>query len=174
VRISHDAITQADPHARILLAGMPGFTGFHAWRYLDRLYHQPGVKSAFDAVALHPYAPDARHVTTQIKRIRRVMGANRDAGTPIWITELGWGSDDPDKFGINKGVRGQRRMLHRTLPRLEHTRRHWNLQRVFWFDWRDPAPGSRGCSFCKSSGLFRYDGTPKPAWHAFLRIKSAG
>jgi polysaccharide biosynthesis protein PslG len=173
VRISHDAITQADPRARILLGGMPGYVRYRAWHYLDRLYDQPGMKHDFDAVALHPYAPDVRHVTKQIKRVRRVMNAHGDKGAPIWVTELGWGSDGPDKFGINQGARGQRRMLHRAFPRLERARRPWNLERVFWYDWRDPPPDSHGCSFCRSSGLFRHDGTPKPAWRAFLRVTSA-
>lgn len=174
VRISHDATTQEDPDARILLGGMPGYTRYRAWRYLDRVYGQPGMDHGFDAVALHPYAPDVRHVIKQIKRVRRVMRAHGDADVPIWITELGWGSDDPDKFGLNKGIRGQSRMLRRAFPRLERARRRWKLRHVFWYDWRDPAAGSHGCSFCTSSGLLWHDGSPKPAWHAFLRIKSPG
>jgi hypothetical protein len=170
VRISHDAITQQDPRAQILLAGMPGYTGFRAWRYLDRLYRQPGIKRDFDAVALNPYSPDVRHVMTQIKRTRRVMTGHGDADAPVWITELGWGSDDPDKFGINRGIQGQKRMLRRTFLQLARTRHRWNLRHVLWFDWRDPPPHARGCSFCNSSGLFRHGGAPKPAWRAFLRV----
>ena len=29
-----------------------------------------------------------------------------DRATPLWITELGWGSAPPDRFGINKGLDG--------------------------------------------------------------------
>jgi hypothetical protein len=49
-------------------------------------------------------------------------------------------------------------------------RKAWNLQRVFWFLWRDPAAGSgpaRACSFCGTAGLVRHDGTAKPALSAF-------
>ena len=47
----------------------------------------------------------------------------------------------------------------------------WHLKRVYWFLWRDAEPDApTNCSFCKSSGLFRSDFTPKPAWNAFLKI----
>ena len=174
LRISDQAIEAADPHAKTVLGGMPGYVHPHAWRYLARLYRQRGVKSRFDAVALHPYAPDVRHVMQQIKRVRRVMRANGDARTPMWITELGWGSDSPDKFGINAGIEGQKRLLKRTFPRLVRARHRWHLAHAFWFDWRDPPPGSGRCSFCESSGLFFHDHTPKPAWNVFLRVTRPG
>jgi hypothetical protein len=40
---------------------------------------------------------------------------------------------------------------------------------VFWFDWRDPAPGSvvaKACSFC-GSGALNYLGVPKPSYQNF-------
>jgi hypothetical protein len=46
----------------------------------------------------------------------------------------------------------------------------WNVRRVFWFDWRDPFPGSvvaKACSFCGSAGLLNYDRTQKPAYDTF-------
>jgi hypothetical protein len=55
-----------------------------------------------------------------------------------------------------------------------HNRRRWNLGRLFWFQWRDlPAstpPGYCNSSVCKTAGLFKSDGTPKPAWRAFRRF----
>ena len=44
------------------------------------------------------------------------------------------------------------------------------MQRLFWFLWRDPEPGSSSttyCSFCGTAGLFRYNRTAKPAYPAF-------
>ena len=52
-------------------------------------------------------------------------------------------------------------------------RRAWNVQRVFWFDWRDPAPASKlvgTCSFCLSAGLLRYTRDPKPSYLAFKKF----
>ncbi len=35
-------------------------------------------------------------------------------------------------------------------------RRAWNVQRLYWFLWRDPASaGGTGCSFCGSAGLLK-------------------
>jgi hypothetical protein len=151
---------------------MPGYVGMHAWDYLDRLYRRPGIKRRFDAVALHPYAPDVKHVMLQIKRVRRVMREHGDGGSGIWITELGWGSDPPDRFEVNAGIRGQKRKLERVLPRLIRERHRWHLKHVLWFDWRDPLPGQGRCSFCDSAGLFWHNETPKPAWRAFKRVNT--
>jgi hypothetical protein len=172
LRIADRAIGAVDPRARTLLGGMPGYVSPHSWDYLDRLYRQRGIKRRFDAVSLHAYAPDVRHVALQIKRIRRVMRAHHDGGTGIWVTELGWGSDPPDQFGVNAGILGQKRLLQRALRRLIHRRRAWRLEHVLWFDWRDPPPGPGRCSFCQSAGLFRHDQTPKPAWRAFRRVST--
>ena len=59
LRISHDAIKNRDPNARIVLAGNPGYPpsgGLKAWDFLDTLYGVPGIKDDFDAAALHPYS----------------------------------------------------------------------------------------------------------------------
>jgi hypothetical protein len=171
LRITHDAITAEDPRAKILLGGMPGYTTHvRSWKYLQQLYRQPGVKSDFDAIALHPYAPDLTRVTMQIKRVRRVMRAHHDGRSPVWITELGWGSDPPDSYGTNAGIQGQSRMVKRALPRLIRGRHRWRLEHVLWYEWRDPPPGPGNCSFCQSAGLFWHDQTPKPAWRAFKQV----
>lgn len=174
LRITSHAITRTDPHAKIILGGMPGYVHPRAWQYLNKLYKQRRVKRYFDAVALHPYAGDVYHVTYQIKRMRKVMREHHDGHSGLWITELGWGSSRPDQFGINQGPKGQKQMLKKTFPRLAHHRHSWRLKHVFWFDWRDPPPGSRGCSFCLSSGLFHHNERAKPAWSAFKHITKPG
>jgi polysaccharide biosynthesis protein PslG len=174
LRMTDQALDAQDPGARVLLGGMPGYVGMHAWDYLDRLYRRPGIKRRFDAVALHPYAPDVGHVMIQIKRVRRVMRSHHDGASGIWITELGWGSDPPDRFGVNAGTRGQKRKLELALPRLSRERHRWRLKHVLWFDWRDPPRGRGRCSFCDSAGLFWHDETPKPAWRAFRRVNRRG
>ena len=171
VRISHDAVRDADPNARILLGGMPGYVHTRAWTYLKELYRRHGIKRDFDGVALHPYAGDVRHVLVQIRRMRRLMRRHHDGHSALWITELGWGSKRPSgNEPINKGLEGQRRMLKRTFPLLRHHHRAWHLAHAFWFRWRDPPPRTAGCTFCTSSGLFRHSGNPKPAWRAFKHI----
>src|SRR5215207_6027657 len=171
VRLSHNAIDAANPRAKILLGGMPGYIRSRAWVYLNKLYERHGLKRKFDAVALHPYSPDVGHVLVQIKQMRRVMRKHHDAGAGLWITELGWGSKRPSEGQpINKGLKGQKRLLKATFPILKRYHRRWNLRHAFWFRWRDPPHGTGGCTFCSSSGLLHHDQKPKPAWRAFKHI----
>ena len=72
------------------------------------------------------------------------MKEHGDQGTPLWVTELGWGSAPPDRFGLNKGLEGQEQLLADSFKLILRHRKDWNVQRVFWFDWRDPANPERG------------------------------
>jgi hypothetical protein len=167
VQISHDAIKSKDPQARIVLAGMPGYGDLKAWDFLDSLYSVPRIKNKFDAVALHPYAPNLDRQRQDIERLRGVMTNRADAATPLWLTELGWGSAPPDRFGINEGVTGQEQMLSGSYRMILNNRSAWNVRRLFWYLWRDPRISHAGCSFCASAGLLNYDRDPKPAYDAF-------
>jgi polysaccharide biosynthesis protein PslG len=170
LQISHDAIKSQDPKAEIVLAGMPGFGKPKAWDFLDSLYGVPGFKDNFDVAALHPYAPTLMELSSEVRKFRAAMTSNGDASKPLWLTELAWGSAAPDRFNLNKGIPGQAQLLENSFKLIELNRRNWNLQRVFWFDWRDPIPGSvvaKACSFCGSAGLLMYDRTPKPSYQAF-------
>jgi len=168
LRISHDAIKSQDPQAQIVLAGMVGYTGRKAWEFLDDLYRVGAVKGNFDAAALHPYGSDLDKVRNAFQQFRRVMTDHDDEETPLWVTELGWGSNPPDQFGINKGLEGQERLLRRSFEMVLGNRSGWNVQRLFWFFWRDPSTHRPGtCSFCSSAGLLRHDRTRKSAFWAF-------
>jgi hypothetical protein len=173
LRISHDAIQNRDPNARIILAGNPGYPpsgGLKAWDFLDALYGVPGIKDEFDAAALHPYSSNLEGLRQQLQLFRRVMNDHGDRGTPLWITELGWGSAPRDRFGINQGLTGQAQLLSSSFRMILNHRGTWNVGRLFWFLWRDPPPGSafaNRCSFCGSGGVLRYGGTPKPAYFRF-------
>jgi polysaccharide biosynthesis protein PslG len=173
LRISHDAIKSQDPTAQIILAGNPGYPpsgGLKAWDFLDSLYQVPGIKNDFDAAALHPYASSADVLRQEIEKVRAVMTNHADQGTPLWLTEMGWGSDPPDRYGINQGLAGQERLLRNSFKRILTNREAWNVQRLFWFLWRDPAPGSafaHRCSFCGSAGLLWNNRDPKPAYPTF-------
>jgi hypothetical protein len=174
LQISHDAITSVDPRAEIVLAGVPGFApkgGLDAWKFLSELFRVPGVNSDFDVVALHPYARNVDQLESEIDKVRAVMKENGDEEKPLWLTELGWGSDPPDRFGFNKGVDGQEQLLTQSFTLLLREQAAWNIGRVYWFEWRDPAPSAQvGCSFCASAGLLRNDRHPKPAYDAFTHF----
>jgi hypothetical protein len=174
VRISGEAIERQDPKARIVLAGMPGNGDVEAWTFLDELYRQPGFADSFDVAALHPYGRNVDEVGRQIQRVRAAIKANGGGATPLWVTELGWGSGRPDRFGLSKGPVGQARLLTAAFKMILKNRRAWNVQRLMWFDWRDPSSAEAGkCSFCASAGLLNYDRSRKPAYFAFRRFVNA-
>jgi hypothetical protein len=171
MKISHDAISAADRKAHILLGGMAGYVRTKAWVYLSKLYRHHGFKHTFDAVAVHPYSGDVRHVFVQLQEMRRVMKHYGDGRKSLWVTELGWGSKHPSKDEpINKGPKGQRQFLRFVFPLLRQYHKRWHVPHVFWYRWRDPPPGTPGCTFCASSGLFRHNQKPKPSWKAFKHI----
>ncbi len=174
VRISAKTIKGEDPEAQIVLAGMPGNGDVKAWDFLDDLLRQPAFEHSFDVAALHPYGRNIDEVRRQITRFRQAMTQNGAQKTPLWITELGWGSGAPDRFGLSKGTVGQARLLTASFKMILKNRRAWNVQRLMWFDWRDPSSAEAGkCSFCASAGLLNYDRTRKPAYFAFRRFVNA-
>jgi hypothetical protein len=168
LQISHNAIQSRDPRARIVLAGVTGSGDLSAWDFLKNLYSVHGIKYYFDAVAVHPYGSTLERQRLVIQRVRNVMKNRADAATPLWISELAWGSAPPDRFGINKGPAGQAEMLRRSFRMVLNNRRAWNVQRLYWLLWRDPNRSQAGpCSFCGSAGVLNFDRMPKPSHSAF-------
>jgi hypothetical protein len=168
--ISHDAIKSKDPQATIVLAGMPSTTraegSSNARDFLNAIYNVAGVKADFDAAALHPYGCDLDRVRTGISQFRAVMENRGDGATPLWLTEFAWGSG-PESC-INKGPTGQRNLLISSFKMFLQNRETWNVQRLFWFLWRDPTGNfATYCTFCGTAGLLRHDRSRKPAYYAF-------
>jgi len=172
--ITHQAMHRADPRADLVLGGLFGNPGegppraYDAVDFLDRLYRVRGVKANFDGVALHPYAADTGALAALVEGVRRTMVRHGDRRSGLYLTELGWGSqNDPQVVSFEVGLHGQARELRRAYRYLLSRRHRLNLKQVDWFTWKD-ATGT--CSFCDSTGLFRRGGAfrPKPAWHAFV------
>jgi hypothetical protein len=167
LQISTPTIKRIDPRAQVGLAGMPGYGDVTAWDFLKSLYNVGGIKAFFDAAALHPYAKDLTQFKQEIQRVRQVIRGHNDAATPLWISELAWGSAPPDSFGINKGLSGQAKMLTRAFKMVLANRTAWNVQHLFWYHWRDPKLSRATCSFCSSAGLLSFNRAGKPALSAF-------
>jgi hypothetical protein len=166
LKITHDAIRSGYPHATIVLAGIPGFTQYRGWKFLNKLYRVNGVKRSFDIAALHPYSPKLFYLRYQMRKFRKVMSQHGDGSTPIWLTEFGFGSAH-GHGDLNFGPKGQARMLRKSFTFLRHKRNPWHLRGVIWFQWRDPSQHNPDCSFCSSAGLLHSDFRPKPALTAF-------
>lgn len=171
VKAASRKIRAESPGAEVVLGGMfatpSGRGSIKSWKYLSRLYRMRGIKAAFDTVAVHPYAPNLELIQFQVKKIRKVMKANGDRRAALRITEFGWGSA---KRGgpLNKGKKGQARMLKKAFRLFDRKRGAWKIAGVNWFAWRDER--SAACYFCPSAGLFTQGRRAKPAWGAFKRV----
>ncbi len=169
LRSSGRTIHSVDRGAKVILGGLFGRPlqippNVGLGDFLDRVYRAGRVKPYFDGVALHPYVADARAMTPELRTMRRVMRRNGDARTPIYLTELGWGSDSY-QTRWERGLQGQARELNEAFSILAAHRRSWRIGGVWWFSWADD-PAAH-CQFCDSSGLLTANREAKPSWYRF-------
>ena len=138
--------TRSSPRTRRRRSCSPGSrprTDPDAFNFLNSLYARPPHQGRLRRRRRStPTRPATRKIKTAIQHFRSVMTNHGDKATPLWITEFAWGSGPPDSIGINKGLSGQATALTNSFKMLLANRTAWNLQRVFWFLWRDPQPGS--------------------------------
>ncbi|MFL5892067.1 MAG: beta-galactosidase [Solirubrobacterales bacterium] len=174
LQLTHAAVKRGDSSSSVVLGGLVGngepSGSMDAWGFLSRLYHKRGIKNQFEVAAIHPYATTPHYMKKWLRNYREVMKKHHDGGTPVWVTEIGWGSGHPDKYGFNLGPQGQKRMLTKALSVLYQRRNKYGLDRAYWFELRDPEHGNPRCSFCGTSGLLKSNFDKKPAWRAFKRF----
>ncbi len=167
LRASGRAIHGADPGADVILGGLFGRPlqvppNIASGDFLNRVYRASRVKRHFDGVALHPYVADAGAMRPQIGNLRRIMRLHHDASTPLYVTELGWGSDS-FQTRWERGLYGQARELDQAFSLLAR-HREWRVAGAWWFSWAD---AGRLCQFCDSAGLLTERREAKPAWYRF-------
>jgi hypothetical protein len=176
LKLSYGAIKSADPRAKVLLSGLfgepdqKGKQGMSAADFLAALYKVPGIKHYFDDVALHPYAFHVEDLEAMVERMRQVVVENHDPGTGLYITEMGWGSqNDPNVVAFEQGIQGQARELRGAYRYMLANRHRLNLKGAYWFTWKD---SRYYCNFCDSVGFFHESNRfrAKPAWRAFVNI----
>jgi hypothetical protein len=168
IRISGRALHRIDAGAKVILGGFFGRPlqvppNVGSGDYLSRFYRARNVKRYFDGVALHPYVARARAMGAQLANLRRIMRVHHDATTPIYVTELGWGSrSGPTRW--ERGLGGQANQLSQAFALLSAHRLEWGVGGVWWFTWADE---DGGCGFCRSAGLLTEKRKAKPAWYRF-------
>jgi hypothetical protein len=187
VKLSATAIKSADPSAQVILAGLfskpagarflKGKKVIHATSpnyfasyFLEQMYKtNPGIKSSFQGVALHPYVARYRQLPAEIEELRGVMTREGDGTKGLWITELGWSSEPPqgpsNVFAV--GAAGQARELKGAFTLLKADAAKYRLQHVYWFSVDDAA---ETCNFCNGSGLFKKGFVPKKSWTEFTKF----
>ena len=178
LKLTYTQIKADDPLAKVILSGLfgapdqQGARGMDASKFLAALYRVPGIKNYFDGVALHPYAFHVEDLEELVEEMREVVVENHDAGTGLYLTEMGWGSqNDPNKVAFEQGIQGQARELRKAYAFLIANRHRLNIKGTYWYSWKDN-PEYTACSFCDSVGLFRAGKGfhPKPAWRAFIAL----
>ncbi len=168
LRISGRVLHHADRGSQVIVGGLFGRPlqvppNIASGAFLSRLYRARNVKRYFDGVALHPYVADARAMGVQLDNLRRILRVHHDTATPLYVTELGWGSrSGPTRW--ERGLDGQANQLSKAFSMLSANRLRWRLGGVWWFTWTDEG-GS--CQFCRSAGLLTEDRQAKPSWYRF-------
>jgi len=168
VRLSGRVLHRADPRAKVILGGLFGQPlqippNLASGNFLARLYRAGNVKPYFDGVGLHPYVGEARVMASQLVNLRRIMRRYGDPRTPLYVTELAWGSDDgPTRW--QRGLQGQAEQLSRSFEILSANRVRWGVGGAWWYALSDEG-GT--CIFCTSAGLLNTAREAKPSWYRF-------
>jgi hypothetical protein len=178
LKLTYTEIKADDPLAKVILSGLfgapdqQGKQGMDASKFLAALYRVPGIKNYFDGVALHPYAFHVEDLEELVEEMREVVVENHDSSTGLYLTEMGWGSqNDSNKVAFEQGIQGQARELRKAYTFLIANRHSLNIKGTYWYSWKDN-PEYTACSFCDSVGLFGAGRGfhPKPAWRAFVAL----
>jgi hypothetical protein len=168
LRVTRAAIKRADPHARVVLAGLTD----RSWVSLKKLYRL-GIKASTDVIALNSFTKLPRNLVAIAKRARDVMRRFGDARKPLVMTELSWPSAQghvADPFGYEETEAGQARRLTEVLRTLARRRHALRIRQVFWYTWMS-FDRDRTYSF-DWAGVRRLSGTTiatKPAYWALRK-----
>jgi hypothetical protein len=178
VKAAYAAAKAADPSATIVA----GSLSQSDYRFAQRLYDL-GIRGSFDAFSIHPYSDDvspldersytdARYSFARgVPAVREVMVRNGDGAVPLWLAESGWSTST---------VRGQAAHLNgvseadqaRYLREQASLIERWSYVKVsIWFNLVDR--GANRASKWDNCGLWRVDGTAKPAWAALREAARA-
>ncbi len=172
LRVAYEAIKQADPAARVALAGLAPTVERSARAmpdldFLEAVY-RAGGRDFFDAVAVHAYggvrppndppAPD-RVNFARLELIRDIMVRNGDGAKPVWVTEAGWNDHPYWKGAVSPAAR-----IDYTIRALEMAERNWPYVQVvaFWL-FRLPRPAR---NFNDYFAFVAPDFTPRPIYYA--------
>ena len=171
---SSKALTAADPEAQVMVGGMfatpSSELSILSFDFLEALLAKEKTSELIDLVAVHPYGPKLADVREQIERTRRLLDDSGATATPIWVTEIGWGSDEGVPSQLTKSPEKQAELLAKTFEMLLSERESWGIEGALWYTWRDPLEAASLCGWCSSAGLVDRDLDPKPAWIEFTRL----
>lgn len=171
---SSKALDAVDPEAQIMVGGMFATPSSElatlSFDFLERLLAKENTSELIDLVAIHPYGPSLGDVREQVERTRELLDEAGATETGLWVTEIGWGSDEEVASQLTKSADKQAELLGKTFEMLIDEREAWGIEGALWYTWRDPLATSSLCGWCASAGLLDRDLDPKPAWLEFTRL----
>jgi len=168
LKAAYLAAKKADPECVVVLGGLQ-MNGIipNPWsrvevpNYLEDLY-KAGARPYFDVCNIHPYvlpSEGADHMMKLTRDTLSLMARYGDGNKPLWITEVGCGATSKE------AEQAQAQLL---LDSFKAAAEEPRIERVFWFLLRDMQKDLLGPE--GSMGIFSYQGRPKPALQAFLRM----
>jgi hypothetical protein len=171
LQAAHDAVKQADPGAKVVLAAMADFS----WSHLQRVY-DAGGRGLFDAMTMNFYTAKPSNEVKAIRRVRKVLKHNHQAKLPLWLSEIAWpASKGRDKIHASwqktwvQTDKGMATRLTQAYAVLVKYRRSLGLGRVYWYTWSSEYKKGDLFNF---AGLLRFNGAifvKKPALRAYQR-----
>lgn len=181
-------IKKRDPAAIVLFGGLANpsedrtvkikgktkTTAMTAANFLKAVYKYPEARGSFDALSFHPYAGSVSRMSSSIASMRKILDDNGDANKSIYITEVGWATDNDPSRSPNALVvspKKQASMLTESMNWFKANRSKYKIQTVIWYFWQDVSGAIYGGkkNWDSYAGLFYLNGQPKPAWYAWLK-----
>ena len=159
---SYAAVKAGNPNAQVVLGGLSSGIDI-GWKdvilpqdFLAALY-SGGGKGAFDILGIHPYRnamPNA-YLETDMQDLKSFMESSGDTQKKIWITEIGWYTGTAGG-AVSEATQAEYvQQVRAILPSLPF------MERVYWYQLQDACSRAQDpeCNY----GLYRTDGSPKPA-----------
>jgi putative glycosyl hydrolase len=169
--LSAKAIHGADRKATVVSAGVisdPVNRRAEAGTsFLRKMLKSKKAAKAADVIAVHPYTAKVKNVKKNIEQTRKVLDKAKLKRTPIWVTEIGWGSGAGSSPLVVPAAK-QKRNLHDSFRMMLKERRKLKLGKVIWYQWRDGPDAV--CNWCGTSGLLTESGVRKPLFDEFASI----
>ncbi len=159
VRVADGVLADADPRARLVLAGLTNFS----WRELRTLYERGGVRGHFDVAALNAYTRDPRNLVEIVRRGRKVMDARGDRRKPIRVTEFG-ASASRDRLKVRRDQdhlqttdRKLAKLVLSAYGALAANRRKLRIERAYWYTWASSYQVRGSAGIFDFTGLVAYE-----------------
>ncbi len=170
LRAADKALSKADRTSETVTAGLPeSKLGIPLLKYIDQMYKARG-KTAFDTLAIHPYGRTIPELRKRLRSIRKLMNRRGDRRAKIWVSEIAWSDVGPgSRFRV--GTKRQGRLISDAVKFIGRERNRMRLRGVIYVFWRDlpPYPPNFRDFWGLHTGLFRMDGTAKPAFSSFRK-----